>query len=207
MPISEWLNLLAALAGVFGVLTPYLTSYGRSKSYIGKTKKISELIAARTKLDSMLADIPDSHSYPTEDYLRRIISGINEELADFENKQRIGLFVTFCAIEVGLFFLLAFSKISNLLFVRIFGAVEEGGYGFWEGLLEPVIFRIVLILGLTIFSVTITLKVFHLIFYRVKHNYYISNAILILLFNAFAVLVFLSAWWGLVWLDRLTTWI
>jgi hypothetical protein len=174
MSLNDWVNLLTALVGMFGILTPYVSSYGKSKSFIGRTKRIKELINARRDLGEILSRKQSGEQFPSSAYINELIRNIDSELESLERKRQIGLFFVICTIEAGAFFI--FSRLSSTLSHRVFGPVGQGGYGFWEGVLEPIAFRVALILFLTIASVSVTI-------------------------------VFISTWWGLVWIDRLTPWL
>jgi hypothetical protein len=207
MTVNDWVNVLAAFVGMIGVLTPYMTSYARGSSFIGLTKRIKELITAKKEISLILSSKNDEEKYPSSEYLKSIIDGINNELKKIENKKQIGFFITFCTIEVGLFFLITFSRLSNILAIRILGPVGKGGYGFWEGVLEPIWFRMILILFLSIVSVSATIMLKKFVSKKISKKYYVLNFSLIIIFNIIAVLVFSSSWWILVWIDRLTSWI
>lgn len=162
---------------------------------------------ASKELLEILSQKESDEYYPSSEYINLIIQSVNSELESLERKQRIGLFIAFSTIEVGVFFLLTFSQFSDLFSKRILGPASQGGYGFWEGILEPVAFRIILMLILTIVSVSVTLKLFSFFSKKVINNYFSTNISLILLFNIVTMIVFLTAWWGLVWIDRLTSWL
>lgn len=206
MSINEWVNMLAAFVGMFGILTPFVLSYGKSKSFVGTTNRVKELVNARAELRSILLNQREEYP-PSPEYLEQLIHSINRQLLSLERKQRVGLFILFCTIEVGLFFLLTFSRLSGILSQRILGPVNQGGYGFWEGILEPVAFRIALILFLSITSISITLQLRSIVLKIPTKSYYISNALMILLFNIVSMIIFVSVWWALVWIDRLTPWL
>lgn len=171
------------------------------------TKRIKELVTARKELTDILSQKEQEDSYPSKTYIDQIIQSINHELENLEQKQKIGLFISFSSLELGIFFLLTFTQFSDLLSKRILGQVDQGGYGFWEGFLEPIAFRIILILVLTIISVSATLKLLTFFKGEFRKRYYQTNILLIVLFNIITILTFITAWWGLVWIDRLTSWV
>ena len=206
MDVSQWVNTAAAIVGMFGVLSPYIASYGKSRSFIGRTNRIKELIKAKKDLSVILSQKSDEEGYPSNEYVRSMIKDIDGELAKLEGKKKIGLFIGFSTIEVGIFFLLSFTQLSAAMSRRIVGAAGKGGYGFWEGIFEPISIRIILILMLIIISMSATLKSYSVLKKNISFSYYIENSILILAFNILSLGVFYLAFWLLVWLDRLTTW-
>ncbi|MEO1435038.1 MAG: hypothetical protein AAFV80_05835, partial [Bacteroidota bacterium] len=146
----EFLEIVVALTSIAAIVIPIVINYFQKENKIKKSIYLIELLRTQKELDSIIAEQADKDQSPIlQEKLNRLKTEIDEELYSIEGKAKFQFYFIVVAFEILVIF-------SNIGYVVVFEPSHKNSIRFFEGILNPPMARIFLILGIFIFASLIT---------------------------------------------------